>query len=158
MTESEFNRHNIAMETSALLTLGEQTRHNKASELLDSRRINESYRHNRVMENLEGSSQRLRAMQLNLQQQKQRQDLYLGLKHERAYATSVANDAYRNYLTSRYNRATIANERQNLRLRERDIAARERANEIRSFEASNKTVSDAIRAGISMLPVLGLFV
>lgn len=157
MTEQEFNRHNVAMETSALLTLGEQVRHNKASELLDSRRINESARHNRAMETLEGSSQRLKASQLQLQRQRQDQDFLIGLRHERSYSTSVANDAYRNFITQKMNQATIANERQNLRLRSRDIAAKERANDIRAFEASNRSVSDAIRTGLSLLPVLGLF-
>lgn len=158
MTEQEFNRHNVAMETSALLTLGEQVRHNKASELLDSRRISESSRHNRMMETLERGNQRLKSVQLNLQRQKQRQDYLLGSRRQSSYDTSIANEAYRNYLISRRDEATIANERQNLRLKERDIAARERANNIRQFEASNKMVSDAFKVGISLLPVLGLVV
>lgn len=158
MTEQEFNRHNVAMETSALLTLGEQVRHNKASELLDSRRISESSRHNRMMENLERGNQRLKSMQLSLQRQKQQQDYLLGSRRESSYATSVANESYRNFLTNRMNEATIANERQNLRLKERDVAARERANNIREFEAGNRVISDAIKAGISLLPVLGLVV
>lgn len=158
MTEQEFNRHNVAMETSALLTLGEQTRHNRASELLDSKRITESSRHNRVMETLERSNQQLKGVQLQLQRDKQLREYELGRRRNEIYSTSVANDAYRNYLTERMNRATLANERQNQRLRAREIAAKERANTIRSYEASNRVVSDAFKAGMSLLPVLGLLV